>query len=128
MVPPPASTIRSPFPLYSQGVNHIFSSGNKNKPHFNGVVCETTLNTKVQTSFTLSDKRKIRMIARQAFHHLTNQSRLDSGCAHHALLSTFPPIWVSENKVCAVFQGAPQLDAIGMRLFYVISSALMEVS
>ena len=56
MVPPPASTIRSPFPLYSHVVNDDLLREPRLKTHLDGIACKAALNTKVQASFTLSDE------------------------------------------------------------------------
>ena len=49
-------------------------------------------------------------------------------CAHHALLSSFPTVQMSENELRTSFQAVPHLDVVDVRLFYESLSTLMEVS
>jgi hypothetical protein len=89
------------FPTLQESTTFFFR--NKVKAHLDGVGCQATLNTEVQAGFTLSDKGEMTM----TIFVIKNQSCLDSGRAHHALLSTFPAVRVSQNEVCMVFQAAP---------------------
>ena len=124
IVPPPASTIRSPFPPWYRSQRH--SSSKVNKVHLDGIVYKATLNTEMQASFALSDEGEITIV--RTLETFRYQACLYSSCAYHALLSTFPAIRVSENKLCTIFQGTPQFYTIRVRLFYESASTMIEVS